>query len=126
MEPSLKLRGAQFPIAEIGLLQRDVELRGVGNIAGAILQGSKTRSMISMNGTLGHTIGRIQGLPTSVDKNSSLIMHSDGLATRWNFDQLPGLAVSSGTHCGSVYRDFAGSAMMSQYLSRVSSHGKPV
>ena len=77
---------------------------GVGQaFAGAILQGSKTRSMISMNGTSGHTIGRIQGFAYPWDKNSSLIMHSDGLATRWNFDQLPGLAVRHpGTHCGSA------------------------
>jgi anti-sigma regulatory factor (Ser/Thr protein kinase) len=102
-----KTRGAAVSIAEIDHSNGVLNYAGVGNIAGAILQGSKTRSMISMNGTLGHTIGRIQQFAYPWDKNSSLIMHSDGLATRWNFEQLPGLAVRHpALIAGVLYRDF--------------------
>jgi anti-sigma regulatory factor (Ser/Thr protein kinase) len=102
-----KTRGAAVAIAEVDHAKGLLNYAGVGNIAGAILQGSKTRSMISMNGTLGHTIGRIQQFAYPWEKDSSLIMHSDGLATRWNFEKYPGL---SGRHpalmAGVLYRDF--------------------
>ena len=87
-----KTRGAAVSIAEIDHTKGLLNYAGVGNVAGAILQGSKTRSIISMNGTLGHTIGRIQQFAYPWEKNSSLVMHSDGLATRWNLEQHPGLS----------------------------------
>jgi anti-sigma regulatory factor (Ser/Thr protein kinase) len=102
-----KTRGAAVSIAEIDHTKGLLNYAGVGNVAGAILQGSKTRSMISMNGTLGHTIGRIQQFAYPWEKNSSLIMHSDGLATRWNFEQYPGLSVRHpALIAGMLYRDF--------------------
>jgi anti-sigma regulatory factor (Ser/Thr protein kinase) len=102
-----KTRGAAVSIAEIDHTKGLLNYAGVGNVAGAILQGSKTRSMISMNGTLGHTIGRIQQFAYPWEKTSSLIMHSDGLATRWNVDQYPGLAGRSpALIAGVLYRDF--------------------
>ncbi len=102
-----KTRGAAVSIAEIDHTKGLLNYAGVGNVAGAILQGSKTRSMISMNGTLGHTIGRIQQFAYPWEKNSSLIMHSDGLATRWSFEQYPGLSVRHpALLAGVLYRDF--------------------
>jgi anti-sigma regulatory factor (Ser/Thr protein kinase) len=102
-----KTRGAAVSIAEVDHTKGLLNYAGVGNVAGAILQGSKSRSMISMNGTLGHTIGRIQQFAYPWEKNSSLIMHSDGLATRWNFEQYPGLSVRHpALIAGVLYRDF--------------------
>jgi anti-sigma regulatory factor (Ser/Thr protein kinase) len=102
-----KTRGAAVSIAEIDHTNGLLNYAGVGNVAGAILQGSKTRSMISMNGTLGHTMGRIQQFAYPWEKNSSLIMHSDGLATRWNFEQYPGLSARHpALVAGVLYRDF--------------------
>jgi anti-sigma regulatory factor (Ser/Thr protein kinase) len=102
-----KTRGAAVSIAEIDHTKGLLNYAGVGNVAGAILQGSKTRSMISMNGTLGHTMGRIQQFAYPWEKNSSLIMHSDGLATRWNFEQYPGLSARHpALVAGVLYRDF--------------------
>lgn len=102
-----KTRGAAVAIAEVLHDKAVVNYAGVGNIAGVIYDGHKTRSMVSMNGTLGHSIGRIQDFSYPWEKSSSLIMHSDGLATRWNMDQYPGLA---GRHpallAGILYRDF--------------------
>lgn len=102
-----KTRGAAVSIAEVDHTKGLLNYAGVGNVAGAILQGSRTRSMISMNGTLGHTIGRIQQFAYPWEKNSSLIMHSDGLATRWNFEQYPGLSARHpALIAGVLYRDF--------------------
>ena len=102
-----KTRGAAVAIAEVLHDKAVVNYAGVGNIAGAIYDGGKTRSMVSMNGTLGHSIGRIQDFSYPWQKSSSLIMHSDGLATRWSMDQYPGLAARHpALLAGILYRDF--------------------
>lgn len=102
-----KTRGAAVSITEILHDKSKVNYAGIGNIAGAILDGSKTRSMVSMNGTLGHSIGRIQSFSYPWEKTSTLIMHSDGLATRWNMEQYPGLTSRHpALMAGVLYRDF--------------------
>jgi anti-sigma regulatory factor (Ser/Thr protein kinase) len=102
-----KTRGAAVSIAEVLHDKAVVNYAGVGNIAGAIHDGRKTRNMVSMNGTLGHSLGRIQDFSYSWDKSSCLIMHSDGLATRWNMDQYPGLSARHpALLAGILYRDF--------------------
>jgi anti-sigma regulatory factor (Ser/Thr protein kinase) len=102
-----KTRGAAVSIAEILHDKGIVNYAGVGNVAGFVYDQGKTRSMVSMNGTLGHSVGRIQHFSYPWEKTSALIMHSDGLATRWNLDQYPGLP---GRHpallAGVLYRDF--------------------
>lgn len=102
-----KTRGAAVSIAEVLHDKGVVHYAGVGNVAGAIYDSGKTRSMVSMNGTLGHSIGRIQEFSYPWEKGSSLIMHSDGLATRWSLDQYPGLAARHpALLAGVLYRDF--------------------
>jgi hypothetical protein len=83
---------------------------GVGNISGVILspdEGQRT-SLVSHNGTLGHTIRKVQEFVYPWSPDSLLIMHSDGLATHWNLDRYPGLAVQHPSLIsGILYRDFS-------------------
>ena len=103
-----KTRGAAVSVAEILHDKSVVNYAGVGNVAAAIYDESKTRSLVSMNGTLGHSIGRIQSFAYPWQKTSALIMHSDGLATRWSLDQYPGLATRHpALLAGVLYRDFS-------------------
>lgn len=102
-----KTRGAAVSIAEILHDKGLVNYAGVGNVAGYTYDQGKTRSMVSMNGTLGHTVGRIQHFSYPWEKTSALIMHSDGLGTRWSMDQYPGLpARHPALLAGVLYRDF--------------------
>lgn len=102
-----KTRGAAVSIAEILHDKGVINYAGVGNVAGVIYDQGKTRSMISMNGTLGHSVGRIQHFSYPWEKTAALIMHSDGLATRWNMEQYPGLAARHpALLAGVLYRDF--------------------
>ena len=102
-----KTRGAAVSIAEILHDQAVINYAGVGNVAGVIYDQGKTRSMVSMNGTLGHSLGRVQSFSYPWAKTSSLILHSDGLATRWSMDQYPGLAARHpALLAGVLYRDF--------------------
>jgi hypothetical protein len=80
---------------------------GAGNIAASICTQGKTRSMVSMNGTVGHTMGRIQQFSYPWEKDSTLIMHSDGVSARWSLDQYPGLATRHpALFAGVLFRDF--------------------
>jgi anti-sigma regulatory factor (Ser/Thr protein kinase) len=103
-----KTRGAAVSVAEVLYEQRVVNYAGVGNIAGSLYTNGQTRSMVSMNGILGHSMGKVQQFSYPWQPNSALIMHSDGLGTRWNFDQYPGLGARHPALIAAVfYRDFS-------------------
>jgi anti-sigma regulatory factor (Ser/Thr protein kinase) len=102
-----KTRGAAVSIAEVLHDKAIVNYAGVGNVAASIYCAGKSRSMVSMNGTLGHSLGRIQQFSYPWEANSSLFFHSDGITTRWNLDQYPGLASRHpALIAGILYRDF--------------------
>jgi anti-sigma regulatory factor (Ser/Thr protein kinase) len=102
-----KTRGAAVAIAEILHQEQVLRYAGAGNIVGVICSGGKTRSLVSMNGTVGHTVGKIQQFSYPWHPESALIMHSDGLSTRWNVEQYPGLASRHpALLAGVLFRDF--------------------
>jgi anti-sigma regulatory factor (Ser/Thr protein kinase) len=102
-----KTRGAAVSVAEILHQEQVLRYAGAGNIVGVICSGGKTRSLVSMNGTVGHTIGKIQQFTYPWPPESALIMHSDGLGTRWNIEQYPGLASRHpALLAGVLFRDF--------------------
>lgn len=86
-------RGAAIAIAEIYTDQLSVHFAGIGNITAQVHSDEKVRNLFSHNGTAG-----IAGTPKIMEfiypwtNTSLLIMHSDGLATHWSFDDYPGLA----------------------------------
>jgi anti-sigma regulatory factor (Ser/Thr protein kinase) len=103
-----KTRGAAVAIAEILPDKQILNYAGAGNIVAAILCGGKTRSLVSMNGTVGHSMGRVQQFSYPWERGSTLIMHSDGLATRWNIAQYQGLANRHpALLAGILFRDFS-------------------
>ena len=102
-----KTRGAAVSVAEILHQKQLLRYAGAGNIVGVICSGGKTRSLVSMNGTVGHAVGKIQQFSYPWQPESALIMHSDGLATRWNVEQYPGLASRHpALLAGVLFRDF--------------------
>jgi len=103
-----KTRGAAVSIAEILHRKHVLNYAGAGNIAGVIWSHGKSRSMVSMNGTVGHTVAKIQAFAYPFEPNSLLILHSDGLGTRWNMEQYRGLAQRHPALTAAVlYRDFS-------------------
>jgi hypothetical protein len=103
-----KTRGAAVSVAEILHEQRTVNYAGAGNIVAAVWAEGRSRSLVSMNGTVGHSVGRIQQFSYPWTPESLLIMHSDGLATRWAVEQYPGLASRHpGLLAGVLFRDFS-------------------
>jgi len=103
-----KTRGAAVAVAEILHEQHVLNYAGAGNIVAAICLRGKTRSLVSMNGTVGHSIGRIQQFPYPWEEDSMLIMHSDGIGTKWNLENYPGLASRHpALLAGVLFRDFS-------------------
>lgn len=102
-----KTRGAAVSIAEILHRQQVLNYAGAGNIVAAICTQGKTKSLVSMNGTVGHSVGRIQQFSYPWPADGTLIMHSDGIATRWNVEHYPGLTSRHpALLAGVLFRDY--------------------
>lgn len=102
-----KTRGAVAAIAEIRPKERMMTFAGVGNIGAVLLSPIKSQSLVSHNGTLGSIASRIQAFHSEWRPESVLILHSDGLQTRWDLSSYAGLlsrhpAIIGGT----LLRDF--------------------
>ena len=108
--PCWSTRGAALAVALIDRERGEVRFAGVGNISGVILNPAdenRRTSMVSHNGTVGHTIRKVQEFIYPWAPGSLLVMHSDGLATQWQVGRYAGLASSHpGLIAGVLYRDF--------------------
>jgi anti-sigma regulatory factor (Ser/Thr protein kinase) len=101
-------RGAAVAIASIDCEGGALAYAGVGNIAGAIMNGELSRSLVSHNGIVGHQCYRIQQFSYPWLHTGVLVMNSDGLVTNWRLNQYPGLRAKSPAVIAAVlYRDFS-------------------
>lgn len=102
-----KTRGAVAAIAEILPKQRMVTFAGIGNITAVLLSPLKSQSLMSHNGTLGSVASRTQAFHFEWKPDSVLILHSDGLQTRWDLSNYAGLLSRHPAIIGGVLlRDF--------------------
>jgi anti-sigma regulatory factor (Ser/Thr protein kinase) len=100
-------RGAAAAVAEIELGRAQVRFAGVGNIAGVLL-GSREgdRHLVSHNGTLGHEVRRIDEFTYPWRPDGLLVLHSDGLTSRWDLTPYAGLTERHPSLiAGILYRD---------------------
>ncbi len=102
-----KTRGAVAAVAEIRPRDKTLVYAGIGNIAAVVLSGGASRSLVSHNGTLGVTIARIQEFKSDWPSDAVLVLHSDGLQSRWDLAPYPGLLARHPAVIGGVLlRDF--------------------
>lgn len=102
-----KTRGAAAAVAEIRPLSGTLTFAGIGNISAVLLSKTLSRNLVSHSGTLGHIMPRIQEFKVEWPRDAVLVMHSDGLHTRWDLSHYPGvLARSPGVIAGVLFRDF--------------------
>ena len=100
-------RGAAVAIAGLDFEHDVARFAGVGNIAGVIVDGAARRSLVSHNGTAGHTARHLHEFNYPLVRSSVLIMHSDGLASGWNTADYTGLWTRDpALVAGVLYRDF--------------------
>lgn len=87
----LPTRGAAVAVARVDVAAQKIRFVGVGNIAGALVVDGELRHMVSNNGIAGHTAPRIREFEYGFSGAPLLVLHSDGLSTRWGFGGYPGL-----------------------------------
>lgn len=86
-----KTRGAAVALSKIDIERGQLTFAGIGNIAAAIVENGRSRSMTSYNGTVGVQMERFQEFTYPWNKESIFVMHSDGLASRWDLERYPGI-----------------------------------
>ena len=99
-------RGAAMAIAVIDEQQGQLNFAGVGNISGCIFLGGARRHLMSHNGIVGSNLRKVQEFVHDWQSGAMLILHSDGLSTRWDLDSYPGLIFRHPSLIAAVlYRD---------------------
>jgi|HubBroStandDraft_6_1064221.scaffolds.fasta_scaffold11747_3 anti-sigma regulatory factor (Ser/Thr protein kinase) len=102
-----KTRGAVAAIAEIRPREGTLVYAGVGNIAAVVLSRGTSRSLVSHNGTLGVATSKIQEFKSEWPSDGVLVVHSDGLQSRWDLSPYAGLlARHAAVIGGALLRDF--------------------
>jgi anti-sigma regulatory factor (Ser/Thr protein kinase) len=103
-----RMRGVAMAIAEVLPQRGEVRYAGIGNISGVILAAGASHSMVSRYGIVGQEIRKIQEFTYDWPTGAVLIMHSDGLMSRWSLEDYPGLAARDpAVIAGVLYRDFS-------------------
>ncbi len=101
-------RGAAVAIVEVDRAKEEVRFCGVGNIAGTVIIGEKSHGMVSHHGIVGQEARKIQEFHYPWAADALLVLHSDGLATRWSLAAYSGLATRHPSLiAGVLYRDFS-------------------
>jgi anti-sigma regulatory factor (Ser/Thr protein kinase) len=101
-------RGAAAACAVFDEAAAKVRYAGIGNIAGCIIAPGLQKGLMSHNGTLGLSMTRSPALDYDWPARALMVMHSDGLTSRWSLADYPGLAQCHPAVIAAVlYRDFA-------------------
>jgi anti-sigma regulatory factor (Ser/Thr protein kinase) len=101
-------RGAAFAVAQVMLQDQTVRFAGVGNIVAVIVDGGVSRHLVSQNGTAGSAVRRVTEFAYPWSETALLVMHSDGLSSRWDLSAYPGLSARDPSLiAGVLYKEFS-------------------
>ncbi|MGC1331458.1 MAG: ATP-binding protein, partial [Pseudomonas sp.] len=80
---------------------------GIGNIGGSLLSPERGRGLASHPGIVGGQFRKAQSFDYAQVSGNCLILYSDGLQSRWNLHDYPGLIFRHPAVIASVlHRDF--------------------
>jgi len=88
----LGTRGAAVAVACLDGDANELRFAGIGNISVSLHGGDKARHLVSHNGIVGSNMRKVQEFTMPLTDDAMLIMHSDGLTTRWDLESYPGLS----------------------------------
>ncbi|MEO6444484.1 MAG: ATP-binding SpoIIE family protein phosphatase [Gemmatimonadaceae bacterium] len=87
------LRGAAIAVAQWGISADSLTYTGVGNISAALVaRNGRSRGLLSFNGTVGSEMQSPREMTYPWQADDRLVMHSDGIQTRWSMSDRPALA----------------------------------
>lgn len=84
-------RGAALAAGHYSLPQKRLCYAGVGNISATLLSHQDSRGLMSHNGIVGGQMRTVHELDYDWASGWLLIMHSDGIQSRWDLGKYPGL-----------------------------------
>jgi anti-sigma regulatory factor (Ser/Thr protein kinase) len=101
-------RGAAGAVARIDMLNDSLTFAGVGNIAAHLIANGERRQLVSHNGIVGSNMRKVQVFDAPWTEATLMVLHSDGITSRWHLDDYPGLAACHpAVIAGVLYRDFS-------------------
>lgn len=99
-------RGAAVLAATVEPPAGHVRHCGIGNVSGVIIRGDTARHLVSHNGIVGREMRRVRELTSEWPAEALLVLHTDGLRSRWQPDAWPGLWVRHpAVIAGVLFRD---------------------
>lgn len=84
-------RGGAVAIALYDAASSNLRFSGIGNIGACLITAEKSRGLASHPGIVGSQFRKAQVFDYPVEESQLLIMYSDGLQSRWNLRDYPGL-----------------------------------
>ena len=84
-------RGAAIAAGQFSRQADRFVYAGIGNISGSLLSHADSRGLMSHNGTVGGQMRSVQQMEYNWSAGWLLVMHSDGIQTRWDLNKYPGL-----------------------------------
>lgn len=100
-------RGGAAAVAQYRPGRGELRFAGIGNIGACLLTPTGSRGLASHPGIVGGQIRRVQTFDFPEVAGQLLVMYSDGLQSRWNLTDYPGLVHRHpGTIATVLHRDF--------------------
>lgn len=102
-----KTRGAAASTVRVNSMERRMTSSGIGNVVMRVLRDTGAKTLPADNGTLGGSVRKVQEMQHLWEPDSLLVLHSDGISSRWDLERYPGLIRRHpGLVAGVIYRDF--------------------
>jgi hypothetical protein len=79
-------------LAIVAIEGSNAAFAGLGNVAGWVLAGDARSALVSRPGIAGHQARGFRQQECTVPEGAAVVLHSDGLTSRWDTRSLPGLA----------------------------------
>lgn len=102
-----KTRGLVATIASVDYASQSWTICGIGNINTRVYDGLENKTYTPYNGIIGHNIpGTLNSTLVPYQKHQIIIMHSDGLRTRWNLNEMTSIIKQTpGIIAAALYKD---------------------
>ncbi|MCI8211259.1 transcriptional regulator [Pseudomonas sp. S25] len=100
-------RGGAAAVVQFDAGSGGLRFVGIGNIGATLIEGDKTRGLVSHPGIVGLQFRKAQAFEHAGAQGQLLVMFSDGLQSRWNLRDYPGLIYRHPAIIAAVlHRDF--------------------
>jgi anti-sigma regulatory factor (Ser/Thr protein kinase) len=76
-------RGAAVTIVQVDAVDGTIRSAGAGNVVARVVGGSSDRTLLSQHGTIGLQVRRLEEVRAEWPAHAVLVLHSDGIESRW-------------------------------------------